>query len=190
LKFLKLRIGKDTEESVLLRNFRQTGDLAVLGRIYQPYMGLVFACCYKYLDTEEDAEDAVMELFEKINVELRKHEPQDFSAWLFSVARNYCLMKKRQRVLKMDGSGLEDSELYGGAEDIVPIHEEQLEQLQACLERLPAPQRQSVDLFYLQKKCYKEIAELTGYEIKRVKSYIQNGKRNLKICMGRDEKAQ
>jgi RNA polymerase sigma-70 factor (ECF subfamily) len=42
-------------------------------------------------------------------------------------------------------------------------------------------------LFYLEQKCYKDIADLTGYDLNKVKSAIQNGKRNLKICMERKE---
>ena len=55
--------------------------------------------------------------------------------------------------------------------------------LERCLDKLPGVQKQSVSLFYLNEKCYKEIVELTGFNLNEVKSYIQNGKRNLKICL-------
>ncbi|HEY0653572.1 MAG TPA: sigma factor-like helix-turn-helix DNA-binding protein, partial [Chryseosolibacter sp.] len=68
-----------------------------------------------------------------------------------------------------------------------PEIESNLRKLEGCIETLPEEQRQCVKLFYLQKKCYKEITELTGFELNKVKSYIQNGKRNLKICMEKND---
>jgi RNA polymerase sigma-70 factor (ECF subfamily) len=61
--------------------------------------------------------------------------------------------------------------------------EQKLKAMERCLESLNLEQKISVDLFYLQQKCYAEVAALTGYEMQKVKSYIQNGKRNLKICI-------
>jgi RNA polymerase sigma-70 factor (ECF subfamily) len=59
--------------------------------------------------------------------------------------------------------------------------------LEKCIETLGDEQKQCVKLFYLQEKCYKEITESTGFDMNKVKSYIQNGKRNLKICMEKNE---
>lgn len=67
--------------------------------------------------------------------------------------------------------------------DLDDAKEQQLSVMEKCMESLPEEQRKSVDLFYLQEKCYKEIAEQTGYDLLKVKSYIQNGKRNLKNCI-------
>ena len=61
--------------------------------------------------------------------------------------------------------------------------EENFKQMQYCMGQLIQQQRQVIELFYLQKKCYKEISEITEIEINRVRSFIQNGRRNLKICM-------
>ena len=58
--------------------------------------------------------------------------------------------------------------------------------LEQCMETLPYEQQQTVKLFYLENKCYNEIAVITGFDWNKVRSYIQNGKRNLKICV--DEK--
>lgn len=90
--------------------------------------------------------------------------------------------KNRQEIVtnsfvefKIDSHPSEDQE----------VREEQLLQLERCLEKLVEGQRESVKLFFLDEKCYKEVAQLTGYDLKEVKSYIQNGKRNLKSCMER-----
>lgn len=163
--------------------------MEVLGQIYQPYMEVLFARCYKFFRTEEDARDTVMELFEKLNVELKIHEPQNFKAWLYSVARNHCLMKLRQRVPIEIGKPLEDLEEKDEGDAGYRVSDVRLDRLTVCLNRLPDNQRRSISLFYLEGKCYREIAEVTGFDISKVKSYIQNGKRNLKNCLERNENA-
>ena len=64
-----------------------------------------------------------------------------------------------------------------------PELESNLSKLENCIGTLAKEQKQCVTLFFLEQKCYKEIVSLTGYDDSKVKSYIQNGKRNLKICM-------
>jgi DNA-directed RNA polymerase specialized sigma24 family protein len=48
---------------------------------------------------------------------------------------------------------------------------------------LAIEQRQAVALFYIEGKCYNEISAITGIEWNKVRSYIQNGRRNLKLCI-------
>ena len=61
--------------------------------------------------------------------------------------------------------------------------EEQLKALHHCLEKLPEEQRTSITRFFLEEMSYADIVEQTGFTLNNVKSYIQNGKRNLKICI-------
>jgi RNA polymerase sigma-70 factor (ECF subfamily) len=79
-----------------------------------------------------------------------------------------------------------------GVENSVPLHldnegaedkEQSLQLLEKGLENLDEEQRICLKMFYLEKKSYQEITEFTGYDLNKVKSYIQNGKRNLKIFM-------
>ncbi len=65
--------------------------------------------------------------------------------------------------------------------------EEQFNKLEKCLAILPAQQKETVSLFYLQQKCYEEIVTITGYEWNKVRSYIQNARRNLKLCMEKQD---
>lgn len=163
-------------------------------------MELVYAVCFKYLHDEEESRDAVMQLFEQLVTDLRRHEVTNFKSWLHSVARNHCLMILRSRktavVEPADGSVLTDDDRDGGPfqplerslvqpaadEDDFNL-EENLSRMNGCLQTLPAEQRQCVELFYLQEKSYVEVADLTGFDLKQVKSYLQNGRRNLKNCM-------
>jgi len=63
-----------------------------------------------------------------------------------------------------------------------------LQQLPNAISNLNTEQRLCINLFYLKEKCYEEISMQTGYSLKQVKSYIQNGKRNLKIYLSQQMK--
>ena len=147
-------------------------------------MPLVYGVCLKYLKQAEDAQDAVMNIYEELTVKLHRHEIANFKSWLYTLARNHCLMKLRAD--KGYTAELTDKIVYFEEtlhqEDVVN-KELQLNKMEKCIEQLNEEQRKSVSLFYLQDKCYKEIAEITGNDINKVRSYIQNGRRNLKICM-------
>lgn len=188
MKFLKFFQGKVSEpvaEAERLAEYRRNGDVALLGALYEPYMDMVFGICFKYLREEEECKDAVMQIFEKLVSDLRQHEVANFKSWLHSVARNHCLMKLRVSRVAI-GQGSQDDqiqELEAVSNDEIFTLDGQLDVLDGCLQKLVDEQRISIELFYLQNKCYRDIAGETGFEIGKVKSYIQNGKRNLKICM-------
>jgi len=172
----------------LIRLYRATSDPAFAAELYQRYTHLVYGICLKYLKDEEDSKDAVMQLFEKILQGLQNQPVQKFESWLYVTAKNYCLMVLRARKTRAGKVIRQDlSELEIAAEEISPeaaLHQEnRLNQLAEGLNHIPEEQRRCVELFYLQKKCYQEISELTGYDLNKVKSYIQNGKRNLKIYL-------
>ena len=171
-------------DSELLNRYRESGDLSVLAQLYKPYMPLVYGVCLKYLKDEDLCKDAVMQLFEELIDKVRKYEIKQFRGWLYVLTRNYCLMQlrsaKKTEIIYID-EVMENSFVFHP--DNNDADEETLKALERCMEKLPAAQKQSVNLFYYKEKCYKEIAEQTGYTLNEVKSYIQNGKRNLKICM-------
>ena len=173
------------DDGVLLRRYRDTGDLAVLGELFNAHAEMVYYVCMRYLQDSERSKDAVMQIFEELIHKVNKQEIQRFGSWLYVLSRNHCLMQLRSEKNRQQVSIDEFVEFP------VPMHpeddaeekERQLTTLEHCMERLPEKQKRSVDLFFLNEKCYKEIVELTGYSLKEVKSYIQNGKRNLKLCM-------
>jgi RNA polymerase sigma factor (sigma-70 family) len=167
----------------LLHSYRQTGDLAMLGQLYEKYMPLVYGVCLKYLQDEEKSKDAVMQIFEELIVKATRHEVKQFRGWLYVLSRNFCLMQLRANqkmpTLSMD-EVMEFPFVLHPDDD---RNEASLQQLEKCMQKLTPAQQQSIDLFYIQEKCYKEVADATGYTLNEVKSYIQNGKRNLKICL-------
>lgn len=169
----------------LIEAFKGSGDLAVWGELYRRYMGLVYGVCLKYLKDREESRDAVMQIFEKLIVTLKDHEVTHFKSWLYVSARNHCLMQLRSRKGKNFqeiSPDLMESDAVLHPED-EPGLETDMTRLERCIDTLGSEQKWCVQLFYLKQKCYKEIVQLTGYDDNQVKSYIQNGKRNLKICM-------
>lgn len=186
LKFIKNTAGtKDQDDAALLAQYKRTGSLEVLGVLYNRYMHLVYGVCLNYFKEEEASKDAVMQIFEELIQKLKVHEVQNFKSWLHVLTRNHCLMAIRKlsknNTVSIDDVFVENADFVHL--DIEDTKETQLTVMEKCMETLPEEQKVSVDLFYLQEKCYKEVAEITGYELVKVKSYIQNGKRNLKICI-------
>jgi RNA polymerase sigma-70 factor (ECF subfamily) len=185
MSFLKTISNPAITDSELVAAYRQNGDLQVLASLYQRYMELVYGVCLKYLPDTEQAKDAVMQVFEELVEKLKKHEVDNFKSWLYTVAKNHCLMQLRSQKNKKTVS-LAPELMQSGEE----LHlngalqkEAEFKKLERCLQTLSAEQQQTVQLFYLQQKCYNEIVEETGLDWKKVRSLIQNGRRNLKICM-------
>jgi RNA polymerase sigma-70 factor (ECF subfamily) len=183
LAFLK-KILSAQDDLELVKQYKSDGDINVLGELYGRYMELVYGVCLKYFKEPEEAKDAVINIFEELVTKLKKYDVINFKSWLYQLAKNYCLMKLRSRkskpvIVDIDIMHLEEN----NHPDNVAKKEEQLNGMENCIEQLPAEQKRAIELFYLQEKCYKEIADLTQTDINKVRSFIQNGRRNLKICM-------
>ena len=163
----------------LLEKFYADGNNEWLGILLQRYTLLLLGVCMKYLKNEEEAKDCVQQIFLKSITELGKYKVSYFKSWLYMVAKNHCLMKLRDRNVNVD---IEKIHLTA-EETIKQDHidkDKVLNVLEDCIQYLSEEQKTCVTLFYLQKKSYQEIADQTGYSTLQVKSYIQNGKRNLK----------
>ncbi len=186
MKFIKdtARL-KQLNDAELIARYQQTGDLELLGILYNRYMHLVYGVCLNYFKDEEQSKDAVMQIFEELVLKVKQHQIQNFKSWLHVLTRNYCLMvlrkSSKQNIVPLEEGLMENTDFVHL--DMDQAKETQLSVMGKCMEKLPPEQRISVDLFYLQEKNYKEVAAITGYDLLKVKSYIQNGKRNLKICI-------
>jgi len=187
--FLKDISSDSLTDTELVSLYKKAGDLTVLGQLYQRYMDLVYGVCLKYFKESEKAKDAVMHIFEELIVKLKKHEVENFKSWLYQVAKNHCLMQLRTprnlKTIELPESLMQSDENVHL--DGVMEKEENFQRLEYCLTTLSDDQRKAVQLFYIEGKCYNEIVELMGQEWGQVRSYIQNGRRNLKICMEKKE---
>ena len=174
----------------LLTRFYNDGDNKWLGLLLQRYTLLLFGVCMKYLKNEEEAKDAVQQVFEKSIKELGKYKVDYFKSWIYMVAKNHCLMQLRDKG-KLPKE-LKEQMLTTPADDINHTEHWQkdqlLEQLRMAVSELIPEQRLCIEQFYLEKKSYTDIATGTGFTLMQVKSYIQNGKRNLKMVLLKQQK--
>ncbi len=176
---------KHIEDSELLQRFYTDRNNEWLGIVLQRYTMMLLGVCMKYLKNEEEAKDGVQQVFLKAIDEIQKYKITYFKSWLYMVAKNHCLMQLRD---KSKFNTPIDERLMAVSEETegMAIHLEkdrQLNNVSQALAQLNKEQQLCVTLFYLEKKSYQEITELSGYSLLQVKSHIQNGKRNLKILM-------
>jgi RNA polymerase sigma factor (sigma-70 family) len=170
----------------LLEQFYNSHDNQWLGILLQRYTLLLLGVCMKYLKNEEEAKDSVQQVFLKAITELHKYRVEYFKSWLYMVAKNHCLMKLRDRQGRMATEIKEQMAVTPAEDNTLQAYldkDRQLELMSDCLQELNQDQKLCVTLFYLEKRSYQEIAEQTGFTLMQVKSYIQNGKRNLKLLL-------
>ena len=172
----------------LVSLYREKPDLEILGALYKRYMYLVYGLCMKYLKNRDDSQDAAMQIFEILVRDIPRFEIRNFKGWLYGVSRNHCLMKLRKDHAERKRQESISQEIFMQSTSVLhPIEEQNDEEIRTllnnCLEQLKEEQRLCVELFYYQQRCYKEIAEQLKLDENKVKSSIQNGKRNLKICL-------
>ncbi|GAB1446963.1 MAG: sigma-70 family RNA polymerase sigma factor [Cyclobacteriaceae bacterium] len=185
-------IGKGSSKSSdaeLIAQFRSTNNSSALAELFTRYSALVYGVCLKYLKDRDEAKDAVMHIFEKLNQNLKEHTIDYFKGWLYTTSKNHCLMQLRAQkkiVTEEIRDDLMENQFFLHPE-AESNHEKDLSKLERCIDQLKNSQKACVQLFYLKEMCYKEIVGTTGIELKKVKSFIQNGKRNLKICMEQSE---
>ena len=180
--------GPFLSDEELVHRYRNSHDTAYIGELYVRYTHLVYGVCLKYFHNDADAQDAVMQIFEKLIVELKKHHVETFRPWLHTVVKNHCMMhfrkeasanKKEAQLINIVKASVENADIEH--QDTEQEKEMMVQYLSNGMVSLKDEQRRCVELFYIRDKSYQQIVDETGYTINEVKSYIQNGKRNLKI---------
>ncbi|HEV7329557.1 MAG TPA: sigma-70 family RNA polymerase sigma factor [Flavisolibacter sp.] len=171
-------------DNELLANFYADGNQEWIGILLQRYTLLLLGVCMKYLKDETEAKDCVQQIFLKVLTEVSKYKIDYFKSWLYMVAKNHCLMRLRDK----DKATKELTEKTNPAHDDTDKqdllqNEQTYDLLEEAIDELNQEQKICVTLFYLQKMSYQQIVQKTGYSMMQVKSYIQNGKRNLKILL-------
>jgi RNA polymerase sigma-70 factor (ECF subfamily) len=179
----------DKSDNDLIQDFTCSPDLRILGELYSRYIHLVYGVCMKYLKNRDEAMDASMQIFEKLITEIPRQKIENFRSWLHVVVKNYCLMQLRSEKSKEEK--LKDWFSYSVPfmeyeQFLHPVDEDEEtkdKKLNDCIEQLKDDQRESIRLFYYSDKCYAEIAVSLNADEKKVKSLLQNARRNLKICL-------
>lgn len=190
MKFFSLNKKKEYSDEELLFQYKETGKAEYFHQLYERYIPLIYGLCLKYLQSPESSQDAVIDIYENLSQKIQDYEIKVFKNWLYSVVKHHCfhLLKesKKEIIVNFDSQLMESDDalaLFSENRD-----EEKENALNKCMENLPEPQRVSVDKFFYENKSYADIVDETGFHLKSVKSYIQNGKRNLKICIEKNLK--
>ncbi|HSD65000.1 MAG TPA: sigma-70 family RNA polymerase sigma factor [Ignavibacteriaceae bacterium] len=180
----------NSTDAELIDRFISTGDMKILGELFLRYSHLVFGVCYKYLHNTDDSKDAVVDIFNNLSGLLKVHQVRNFKPWLYSVAKNHCLMQLRKKSVENLSVPLPENEEnetdFMEFPDFIHLIDESEEEVRISLlyksvDELEEGQKICIRMFFLENKSYKEIFDNTGYDFKQVKSYIQNGKRNLRL---------
>lgn len=185
--FVKPSDKSKLDDAEIISLYKKSGDNVYVGILFERYSHLAFGVCMKYLKDEDNCKDAVLQIFENVIDDLKRFNVKSFGPWLHSVARNHCLMQLRKKKLVFnDEHGFQQAEatlltippeMEFMNEDITEAH---LNNLSEAMDSLNDEQKKCVQLFYLDEKSYQEVAQQTGFSLNQVKSFIQNGKRNLK----------
>lgn len=188
--FRRLNPPEQLPDEQLLADFRRSGSVRYLGLLYERYLPMVYGVCLKILKDAGKSEDATMAIYEEVAKKVPEHQIDNFRGWLYVLARNHCLMEWRKTQRRpVEWLAPEDMNRFDDAEAAVefefPVDRTPLEK---CLETLNEVQRQTVQQFYFEDKSYKEIADLTGEDLGKVRSHLQNGRRNLKNCLETPQK--
>ena len=186
MAFLRLKPVEQTDEE-LLQYYIHTGKSDSFGQLFDRYIPLIYGVCLKYLRDADDAQDAVMLLFEDLLPKIPQYEIKVFRTWLYRVVHNHCLqiLREKERTIQVElhPDFMESDDILHLLDEEGDEENERTLALRQCMESLPENQRLSVTRFFMDEMSYADIVALTGYSMKNVKSYIQNGKRNLKICI-------
>ena len=186
MPFLKNISSEKFSDLELIAAFKKSSDIQYISILYQRYMELVYGVCIKYFKDSERSKDAVMDIFEELHKKLDRYEIENFKSWLHVLAKNHCLMQLRS---PRNINSIEFKSEVMQFEQEPHLDDEHLEKeanytrMEHCINKLPEEQKQTIELFYLQNKCYNEIVLITGIEWNKIRSHIQNGRRNLKKCM-------
>jgi RNA polymerase sigma-70 factor (ECF subfamily) len=181
---IKSKIESYSDEELLV-SYQNNNDSRYLGELYRRYIPLVYGLSLKYLNNVEMAQDAVMDVYALLSDKLVTYEIKSFNTWLYSVAKNHCFQiirkEKQTSFINIDDVVVENDASFTLLDK--QQSEEETEALNYCMATLSEEQRISIHYFFYEDKSYADIVELTAFSLGQVKSYIQNGKRNLKNCV-------
>jgi RNA polymerase sigma-70 factor (ECF subfamily) len=191
LQFFSLHNKKESDsDETLLSKFKETRKAEYFHQLYERYIPLIYGLCLKYLQSPGQSQDAVIDIYENLSQKIQDYEIKVFKNWLYSVVKNYCFQilkeNKKEIIVNFDFQLMESDNSFTLFDD--NRDQEKESALNECLEKLPETQRIAVEKFFYEDKSYVDIVDETGFHLKSVKSYIQNGKRNLKICIEKNLK--
>ena len=181
----KYRLMTDEE---LVNIYKDEKSSLCIEILYERYGHLVMGVSLKYLKKEVDAEDLCMKIFEDLQLKLINHTVLFFKSWLYMVVKNECFMILRKSKKETPVEFIENYDV-SSEDELEKINNKEINfnLLEMSLENLKGDQKKCIQLFYLEEKSYNEISELLNLPLTKVKSAIQNGKRNIKIILEQND---
>ncbi len=187
MRFFKANKDKHITDNELIERFVQSGDQKDLATLYLRYAELIYGVCLFYLKDAQRAKDESLELYQSLQEKLPHHQVRNFKSWLHVLTKNHCLALLRKAKHKKNTISLDPSFMHLSA-SMHPMDEEEKYDarevlLVECLDKLKVEQKKAIEGFYFEDMSYKQIAQSMGWKLNRVRSLIQNGRRNLKLCI-------
>ena len=167
----------------LIDLFKSGDDMNALGILFKRYSHLVASIAIGILKNEQKAKDVVQDIFEVVAKDLKKYDVQNFNAWIYSVTKFHCFKVKKEPSNLNSDQEIESKDDFEDVLENELLLQKRVQYLKKSLNEIKPVQKKCVELFYFKGLSYKEIAEKTGYDLKEIKSHIQNGKRNLKLLI-------
>ena len=181
-KNITLEQLKDFE---LITKFKESGDQKYCAELYQRYVELIYGVCLKYFKDADKSKDHTLLIYETLLNKLPRFEVKQFRSWLYVLVKNHALQALRKKsnghIVNYDPGIMHSLDLMHPIDEYNDNGKEA--QLKDCLNNLPEKQKNVIQLFYYQGKSYDDIANQINERKDKVRSYIQNGRRNLKICI-------
>ena len=182
-------------DEALAAHYRRHGEEGAIAELFGRYVHLVYGACRNFLPNKsaEEWRDQVMVVFERVAVYARESKIEAINTWVFAITRNECFSRLREQErtnrYQQDWEYFEKSSApvmeNEGLLRLYQVEEPDTGQLlENAMAKLEDKQRRCIELFYGQGKSYREVAEATGFTLKQVKSYLQNGKRRLESELG------
>jgi len=166
-----------------------SGDEAALSTIYDRYSAMLFAVILRIVRDKQIAEEVLQDLFLHLWRQAAQFDASrgSLAAWLMVSGRNRAISRLRGRGSR---EVLEEEEgLYANTFLSAQNVEEEVSRtelrrrLTDALFRLPAEQRQAVELAYFEGLTQTEIASRTGSPLGTVKTRVRTAMQSLKLIL-------
>jgi RNA polymerase sigma-70 factor, ECF subfamily len=166
------------------------GDRMALSQLYDRYARTIYAIAWKSLNSVEDCEEIVLDVFAQVWRIADRFDPAKGSVeqWIFTLARSRIMdrLRKLQRLYKVNEAISSGKEIEFPTASVDPIEAveigERRQQVVAALARIPSEQRQVIELAYYQGLTHTEIAARTGLSLGTVKTRLRLGLSKLKVA--------
>ena len=169
------------KDELVLKTYKNSGCTSQLSPLFKKYTKSLLGLSYYYVSDAEASKDIIMDVYETVLQQIDSKEITNFKAWIMSICRNKCLKHLRDKKTFIELNNIQDAFMENDEEtEYIDVRHAQLKQ---SMDQLKEDQRKCLVGFYFQGMTYKEISEDFNMGYKEVKSFIQNGKRNLKNLM-------